>query len=401
MDLQRVILLTFYSTFSPLSGLGLIFSSGPGHLINMKSSVAFIQPLAALAIAGVVIPRQGIDTSLVDTAPSPTSVSIPIGPTVDSTSYDLSQITESATESPLPVITEPTTRGNIEARQTACQPNPTGAGPSVTPDSDSAFVSNSAFATAATAAPTPTGYNQTFVNLNSRSQAFGYLGFVIVDSYDTAGCADQCNDVFQGCQSFNIFFERDPVVAPARGCRDPPSTTNIKCVFWGGDLTAGTAVDNNGQFLVDFHVVVAGSNGYTKTAPPEVPGYEGEPTGNNTIDAPPQDTNGGRGGRGGGTYIGSFIFTDTFFNPQLCAAACDSQTRYALANPPPRGQPQICRFFSTYLIYRNGEPVGQYCALYTRYYSPSFATNSGTRSGGDNIAVRNAFSYRSRRAPQA
>ncbi|KAI4862305.1 hypothetical protein F4820DRAFT_460318 [Hypoxylon rubiginosum] len=365
----------------------------------MKSSVALIQPLVALTIAGIVHPRQGIDTSLVDSAPSPTSASIPIGPTADTTSYDLSQATESATASPLPVKTEPTSH-KVEARQTACQPNPTGAGPTVSPDTDSAFSANAAFSTIAIAAPTPDGYNQTFVNLHARSEAFGYLGFVIVDSYDTAGCADQCDTVFEGCQSFNIFFERDPVVAPARGCRDPPSTTNIKCVFWGGDLAAGTATNTNGQFLVDFHVVVAGSNGYTLIAAPEVPGYDGEPTGNNTIDAPPSDTDGGRGGRGGGTYIGSRIFTDTYFDPQLCAAACDAQNKYNLAHPPSRGQPQICRFFTTYLIYRNGEPVGQYCALYTQYYPPSFATNGGTRNGRDTFAVRNAFSYRNRRAPR-
>ncbi|KAI6086509.1 hypothetical protein F4821DRAFT_238405, partial [Hypoxylon rubiginosum] len=385
----------------------------------MKLTVLFIHSLTASAIAGVVDPRQGLDTSLVASAPTPSTASIPVGPTADSTSYDLSQITQSATVSPFPVLTEPTSNGGgatqtessdtptesgdgatlngvIEARQTACQPLPTGSGPTVTPDTDRAFTRNRAFATVATAAPTPTGYNQTFVNLQARSDAFGYLGFVVLDSYDTGQCADLCNDVFLGCQSFNIFFERDPTLTPGRGCRNPPSTTNIKCVFWGGDLAADTATNQNGEFIANFHVVVAGSNGYMKTDPPDVPNYSGEYTGNATIDVPQRDTGGGRGRRGG-TFIGSRIFTDTFFNPRLCAAACDAQTRYALANPPPRGQPQVCRFFATYLLYRNGDPIAQYCSLYTRYYSPTFATFTGATINGDTYTVRDAFSYRSRR----
>lgn len=382
----------------------------------MKSTVPLFQAFVAIASARLLNPRQGIDTSLADSQPSPTTASIPIGPTFDSTTYDMSKATASATESPLPVGTEPVTHRerDIYARQTACQPNPTGSGPKVTPDTDSAFVGNSAFATAASQAPKPTGYNQTFSNLHARAEAYGYLGFVVVDSYDTAGCADQCSTVFRGCQSFNIFYERDPIVAPSSGCNNPPSTTNIKCVFWGGDLPATTA-SNDGQYLADFHVVIAGSNGYLRNRVPSVPGYSGEPTGNNTIDAPPDDldpdpgdtttttdiststttgtftntstgtststaptsTTTRRPGRGAtGTYIGSKIFTNTYFDPQLCAAACDAQNRNNLENPPRRGRPQICRFFSTYLIYRNGEPIGQYCALYTTYYSRSFATNS-------------------------
>ncbi|KAI1372464.1 hypothetical protein F4677DRAFT_456526 [Hypoxylon crocopeplum] len=390
----------------------------------MKSTVTYFQALLAFAIAGPLDPRQGIDTSLVDTAPTPTSASIPIGPTIDSTTYNLSQATESATESPLPVETEPTTLQELAARQTACQPLPTGAGPVPSPDTASAFLADTAFRAIASQAPVPSGYNATFINLQVRAAAYSYLGFIVVDSYDTVRCAEECDNVWRGCQGFNIFFERDPIVAPARGCADPPSTTNIKCVFWGGDVSGETAI-NNGTTLVDFQVVVTGSNGYTRNTVPTVPGYDGEPTGNNTIDAPPEDTTGtvtvttitsatttvtttvtptnrpgggGRGGRGG-TYIGSKIFTNTFFDPGLCAAACDAQNRNNLANPPARGQPQICRFFTTYLIYRNGQPIGQYCALYTQYYPRRFATVGSVDSGGDTLDVRHAFSYRNTRAP--
>ncbi|KAI1658607.1 hypothetical protein F4813DRAFT_355707 [Daldinia decipiens] len=380
----------------------------------MKSTLSLFQVLVTLAMASPHEPRQAIDTSLVDSAPSVTSVSIPIGPTADSTTYNLSEATESATESPLPVGTEPATQLELVARQTACQTNPAGAGPTPNRDTDSAFLGLRAFARIATQAPTPSGYNVTFVNIHARSVSYGYLGFITVDSYDTQTCADQCDDVWRGCQGFNIFFERDPSLAPGTGCTNPPSTTNIKCIFWGGLVSVETAI-NTGQYVADFHVVIAGSNGYMKNAVPTVPGYDGEPTGNDTIDVPPDDmdptptttttttaststTSSPTNTAQGGTYIGSRIFTNTFFDPGLCAAACDAQNRNNLANPPETGQPQICRFFTTYLLLRNGRPAGQYCALYTRYYSRRFATNGGARIGGDTLSVRHAFSYRNRRA---
>ncbi|KAI8960265.1 hypothetical protein F5Y11DRAFT_367547 [Daldinia sp. FL1419] len=375
----------------------------------MKSTLSLFQVLVTLAMASSFEPRQAIDTSLVDSAPEVTSASIPIGPTADSTTYNLSEATESATESLLPVGTEPSTEPTLVARQTACQPNPTGAGPTPSRDTDGAFLNLRAFATIARQAPTPSGYNETFVNLHARSDAYGYLGFITVDSYDTQTCADQCDNVWRGCRGFNIFFERDPSVAPDTGCTNPPSTTNIKCIFWGGLVSTETA-SNTGQYLADFHVVIAGSNGYMKQTVPPVPGYDGEPTGNGTIDVPPDDmdpspttrttasrttTSRPTNTAQGGTYIGSRIFTNTFFDPG--AALCDAQNRNNLANPPARGQPQICRFFTTYLILRNGRPAGQYCALYTQYYPRRFATNGGTRAGGDTLAVRLAFSYRNTR----
>ncbi|OTA98997.1 hypothetical protein M426DRAFT_27908 [Hypoxylon sp. CI-4A] len=360
----------------------------------MRFPVTTLQIAAALATASVLEPRQGIDTSLVETAETPTSVSIPVGPTADSTSYNLSEATESATESPLPVGTEPNTRAEIVPRQTACQPLPTGAGPVPTPDTENAFLRFRAFATIARQAPTPSGYNETFVNLHARTETYGYLGFSVSNSYDTEGCADQCSTVFRGCLGFNIFFERDPTLFPSRGCRNPPATTTIKCVFWGGDVSTETTTNNTGEVLASFHVVIAGSNGYLRNIVPDVPGYDGEATGNSTIDAPQGDTN---GDPGDGTFIGAKIFTTTFFDPALCAAACDAQTRHNLANPPRRGQPQICRFFTTYLLHRNGRIVGQYCALYTQYYPRRFATDTGATVGGDRLSITNAFSYRNRR----
>jgi hypothetical protein len=57
-------------------------------------------------------------------------------------------------------------------------------------------------------------------------------------------------------------FEGDPSLNPdASSCPNPPSTINIKCVFWGGAATAANA-NNFGQWRDNFQVLIAGSNGY-------------------------------------------------------------------------------------------------------------------------------------------
>lgn len=57
-------------------------------------------------------------------------------------------------------------------------------------------------------------------------------------------------------------FKRDPSLNPdASDCPNPPSTINIKCVFWGGAATAANA-NNFGQWRDNFQVLIAGSNGY-------------------------------------------------------------------------------------------------------------------------------------------
>lgn len=92
---------------------------------------------------------------------------------------------------------------------TICQVQPTGAGPVPSPDTASAFLHDEALASSASAAPTPSGYINVFTNLQKSNSAYGYLGFTTLQSYDTQGCANKCT-AMKGCQSFNIYFERDP-----------------------------------------------------------------------------------------------------------------------------------------------------------------------------------------------
>lgn len=140
---------------------------------------------------------------------------------------------------------------------------------------------------------------------------------------------------------------------PAAACPNPASTTVIKCVFWGGILSTDMAV-NQGQWRNDFHVVIAGSNGYNAILKAPLDGFEA-PT---YLDAAainaPSESN---------SYMGVKIFTDGPFDPQLCAAACRAQTEYNLEHPDADGSSEFCEFFNTYLLLKNGIVEAQYCAL--------------------------------------
>ena len=112
----------------------------------------------------------------------------------------------------------------------------------------------------ATAAPTPDGYEVVFINSNASLTASDYMGLYTLTSYDTLGCASQCDQVF-GCQAFNMYIERDPSLnASAQNCPNPPSTTNYKCTLWGAPVSIDEAT-NFGQYQDSFQVVIAGSNG--------------------------------------------------------------------------------------------------------------------------------------------
>lgn len=116
------------------------------------------------------------------------------------------------------------------------------------------------FQAMATAAPTTDGYEVVFINSNASLTASDYMGLYTLTSYDTLGCASQC-DQASGCQAFNMYIERDPSLnASADNCPNPPSTTNYKCTLWGAPVSVEEAT-NFGQYQDSFQVVIAGSNG--------------------------------------------------------------------------------------------------------------------------------------------
>ena len=271
------------------------------------------------------------------------------------------------------------------ARRSACVPQPTGAGPATSPDTVAAFAANPVYASAAAQASTPAGYTNAFTNLNASNNAYGYLGYTTLNSYDTALCSSKC-DAIVGCEAFNIYFERDPSVDPNNDlCPNPSSTINIKCVFWGGPVSASNA-NNFGQWRAQYQVAIAGSNGYVNNSIATPSGYVG-PTylGNAAINAL-SDCNGAN------TYMGYKLFQTGAFDVSLCAAACSSQTQYNVAHPPTDGSaPMTCQFFNTYILLRNGTNVGQYCSMYNQTWALSTATNVGQYRGYDKYTI--AYSY--------
>ncbi|KAK1004290.1 hypothetical protein LTR91_004368 [Friedmanniomyces endolithicus] len=147
-----------------------------------------------------------------------------------------------------------------------CSAQPSGYGPLPSPNDEATFKTFSTFASAANAAVAPPLYQRVFANLNASEFATAsnvYLGYYELKSYDAASCTALC-DQSSGCVGANLYFERDPSLLPdARLCPNPAALTVIKCALWGSPVTAQQAT-NDGQFQADFHVLVAGSNGYMK-----------------------------------------------------------------------------------------------------------------------------------------
>ena len=343
---------------------------------------------AALAAVAAAKPLpQELDFDLLETISAIPTATVPVVG-ISATTVEYNPTTASAavaaSVSASGIVTSVAEKRDIE-RRSACAPQPTGAGPLTTPDTVAAFKANPVYSSAAVQASTPAGYTNAFTNLNASNNAYGYLGYTTLPSYDVASCSAKC-DAIQGCQSFNIYYERDPSVDPDNtNCPNPSSTVNIKCVFWGGPVSASNAV-NYGQWRAQFQVAIAGSNGYVNNSITTPSGYNG-PTylGNAAINAL-SDCNGAN------TYMGYKLFQNQAFDVSLCAAACSAQTVYNLAHPPTDGsKPMTCQFFNTYILLRNNQNVGQYCSLYNETWPASTATNVGQYRGSDKYTI--AYSY--------
>ncbi|KAF2715748.1 hypothetical protein K504DRAFT_34467 [Pleomassaria siparia CBS 279.74] len=139
---------------------------------------------------------------------------------------------------------------------------PLGKGPVPSSDTAYAFLNSDAIQSNATSAPTPAGYERSFQNLHASSSGVNSLGYLLFDTYDTETCATKCDEK-EGCLAVNIYYERAPSLDVGDQCPDPPSTTNIKCVFWGVAVDESNT-KNSGYTDLSFVVAIAGSNGYTK-----------------------------------------------------------------------------------------------------------------------------------------
>ncbi|KAH7018016.1 uncharacterized protein B0I36DRAFT_217611, partial [Microdochium trichocladiopsis] len=254
----------------------------------------------------------------------------------------------------------------------------------------SKFLADPKIAAIANAAKAPAGYFANFKNAPGANSASAYLGYSVLETgYDVEACAAKCNEK-AGCLAFNVFFERDPVISPGKGCENPTAFANIKCSLWGVPLDNSTAT-NTGQWRSKFHVAIAGSNAYTTylTGGP-VDGYLPPLSlGGAALNAPLRDC------AGTWSYLGYKFYQNQPFDPRLCATACDAITKYNLAHPPRKGTTPQCGAFGTYLVTKKtptgvGNSMGQICAFYTQKWEAKYALNVGRKDPNGN---RFTFSY--------
>jgi len=252
--------------------------------------------------------------------------------------------------------------------------------------------------------PAPTGYFQSFKNLQGASSAMNYLGFVNVNTtkgYDVDFCAARCN-AKAGCLAFNVYFVRSPTQTPGTNCPNPPAFANIRCSFWGTALDAKTAT-NRGGGNFKFVSAVAGSNGYNSyKLGARLNGYNMLTLNNSVMQAPLYDCT------HTWTYLGYKLLQAGSVDPRLCAAACDAQTAYNKAHPAhgkgnTTAAPVTCNAFGSYILTRTTttmvgktskvtvSQLGQVCSLYSYFWDKKYAVNKAAFD--DKIHAKYTYSY--------
>ncbi|KAH7330379.1 hypothetical protein BKA65DRAFT_404464 [Rhexocercosporidium sp. MPI-PUGE-AT-0058] len=349
----------------------------------MKFSTILPVALVSFAMAAPVAEPQDIDFEAYEAIEVVPDVTAPIGvATLPVASYDQEGAIDEAVASAIdPVDPDLTKRGS-------CLPQPAGNGPVTVPDTDTAFLANPVYSAAALGAPVPSGWFLVdgYKNLHASAAHPSYQTYVSssLTTYDPAKCATICA-AKAGCNSFNIFFERDPTIFTDKvNCPTSASLTRIKCSFFGSVISAADAT-NDGQFTGQFHVVTAGSNAYT-TTPQSVDGFTGPVSlGSATINAPIADH----------SFMGSQTFPMTQpYDPAVCAAACQEKSAYNRRHESTPGSARICRFFDAYLLYKNGQNPVFTCAYYTKAYGPEFATNVGQYNPAhDHFTNEHSYTY--------
>lgn len=270
-----------------------------------------------------------------------------------------------------------------------CAAQPNAYGPPTVPDTVEAFQKNPVYSNMALNAKTPTGYVNTFKNLNASVQSNTYLTYKILQSYDVAGCASFCDNT-NLCQGFNIFIERDPAWNPDQcSCDQPASLTQYKCSLYGGNVEKSAAT-NYGQYQGKFQIVIVASNGYEKGAdvpPPTCPGYK-PPTncGTKIHDHPRQ-------------CLGQQSFPGPY-NPNVCAAYANKQNAvnqkagfwgnllswFGYSNGK-------CLQFQAVELEKDGKSWGTHCRLFTQRFTPNQATYDISQGGSSKWSCGRSWTY--------
>ncbi|CAD0083593.1 unnamed protein product [Aureobasidium vineae] len=185
-----------------------------------------------------------------------------------------SATTTTSSDAPCPTTPEAGTYCGFVNPEDPCAPQPGGQGPSVVPDTVSAFTHYTPFQSMSLNNTYTPGYTSIFTNLTAAANLNNYLGLNYLDTYSPSACAAKCNEA-ANCTSFNVYIERDPSQNPTKNdssaptvwgywCPNPPSITNFVCALWA-DAMYNSSATNHGQYRGgDFEVVIVGSNGFVK-----------------------------------------------------------------------------------------------------------------------------------------
>lgn len=174
LGLRAIDKLDFSISFFSCHNLDLIFTTALRTQKDFEMrSLLLTAALAGLSMANPV--PQDIDLDMVIAAPDPTFTES-VGATAQVVTYDTATIIAAATsvtsvtvDTVAPASTD-AAAGLAKRGNCAAQPAGATGAPTVTADTPSAFVSNTRFASVASAAATPSGYDQTFVNLNASNR---------------------------------------------------------------------------------------------------------------------------------------------------------------------------------------------------------------------------------------
>ncbi|TVY76041.1 hypothetical protein LSUE1_G005481 [Lachnellula suecica] len=339
----------------------------------MRTQV-LVSNFAALAAA------QSIDFSIVTAAPAVSVQSAPVTGTAQTVSAQSSAAATSIGSAAVQAspLAQRDVVADVVKRDGTCATQPAGTGPTVRPDFVDYFEDYPYFKAAAYSAPVPKGYSLNFTNLHASTSTSAYMGYTNLNKYDTNQCASLCN-AQTGCVAFNLYFERDPTLDPnASSCPNPPSLTNIKCVFWGvpSSSPAQTATTSSPH-----RPPPPGWSGPTPW--PGAPNCPSDPTSSDT------------------TYIGSLFFSFgvapgqvQYFSTGVCVAACSAQTSYNFAHPPAGKNPTVCNHVVAYQLNNAaGVAHGMYCAMYTESWDASYGTVKQSASVGGEWTVGAAYAY--------
>ncbi|KAF4550538.1 Hypothetical protein D9617_17g048070 [Elsinoe fawcettii] len=250
-----------------------------------------------------------------------------------------------------------TTPAAAAATSSACQPQQNLYQYTPSDNSPKGFIADTNLAGIGLAAVPPAGYSRTFSNQFGSMIASNYITYYQLSAYDPVACSALCEKT-PGCQSINIYFERQPIIDPGASCPNPTAGVNVRCALWGSQLTAAQAT-NVGQWRQQFMVVIQSSAGYVKnSAPAAVSGFTGPvalagAVNVNTIN-------------GNNVLLASNYVSGTY-NVSVCAAQCTALTASNKAAAVASGALSYgaCNYFNAFSVQSNGTQYGYYCGLYT------------------------------------